>query len=39
MEELILDPSVDDLIYVSEDDQQAEDWWSSQWEIALTELL
>lgn len=32
MEELILDPSVDDLVYVGEDEETAEWWWQTQWD-------
>jgi len=37
MDDLILDPSVDDLVYIGEDDEAADLWWSSQWELPLAE--
>ena len=39
MEGVILDPSVEDLVYVSEDAEAAELWWSSQWELTLDETI
>lgn len=36
----ILEPNVDEIeegVYITEDEETAESWWSSQWERSLAE--